>query len=132
MESVLGMNIPFKSTLDALHRKLGLQIQASSFWKRTSVHQCELSVDVQGICVNAWQQGSFLTSATILVVGSVCDFVAYGLAECDMGPYVTSMSGQVISKKVLRWNTCNMVATSKNAVKKYWNKYDLKLLLTSS
>jgi hypothetical protein len=51
--------------------------------KRTSMHECELFMEVQGMC--AYQQGPFLASA-ISWVDFAYDFLAYGLVECSMGP----------------------------------------------
>jgi hypothetical protein len=88
MKSVLGLNVPSKSTQTPCTEDFSLIFRVSSFtldlfphrnWKR----ECERSFEVQGMC--AYQQGPYPQS-TVIWVGSACDLLVYGMVSQTVDP----------------------------------------------
>jgi hypothetical protein len=144
MKSVLCLNIPLKNALDALHRKLGLN-QTSSFkfapflkkkfrpwmwifhWGTRNV--CITTGIISSICYNL---SGFCLWLFGLWVCRMCCGSSHTQKELIQETCHFPWSGQVICRRLSHNLPVTCFQLQKNAVRKYWNEYDLNLLLTSS
>jgi hypothetical protein len=91
----IGLKIPCKYPLDALHRGQDFQVSGLlCFQQGASVHECELFAEVPGVFVN--QQVAFLPCAIVLI-DFVCGFLACGpehMGTVDTGSLSLQLSQQ--------------------------------------